>query len=239
MASDFPTAERLLREKAFGIALVDLSLDPNDDTNRDGLKVFDRIWETHDQTSAILMTAHGDLEVGISVVKEYGAFDGTSKEHLSDVLDDLLKRAEDRCREKLDQAKVRAYQTFRGTQSEPDWEQSLTRIMHPTGGFKTLYGFMDKLFTEFLPAIPKRHLDPISTTNTYSVAVGDFWSRAIGAPVLALFGEADKVETACTDGGKLLLGRYPIGNVLRDRSLKNLRGVVYEYLEVNRDDFIT
>jgi len=79
--STYKEALELLRRTTFPLVIVDLRLNPTDESNREGLKLLKDLAEEF-RIPAIVITAYGDEEVEERVFKECKAFDFFGKEDL-------------------------------------------------------------------------------------------------------------------------------------------------------------
>ena len=69
-----------LKSKPHRIAVVDLSLSPNNHNNTDGLRVLETIRELDPNCRAILLTGFATVEVAVTALTDYGAFTFLRKE---------------------------------------------------------------------------------------------------------------------------------------------------------------
>ncbi|MEM6263046.1 MAG: adenylate/guanylate cyclase domain-containing response regulator [Bacteroidota bacterium] len=66
--------ERLVQEKAFDLALLDMNYSPGNTQGKEGLHWLGRIRSLSPTTRVVMMTAHGDIDLAIKAIKE-GATD--------------------------------------------------------------------------------------------------------------------------------------------------------------------
>jgi RNA polymerase sigma factor (sigma-70 family) len=81
LAGNFDEASRLLREHSHRLAVVDLSLAGSDHRNHDGLRVLDALRRHDPACRAILLTGYATVELAVSVLTEYGAYNFMRKEN--------------------------------------------------------------------------------------------------------------------------------------------------------------
>lgn len=74
VASSLETAAESLRTNAHRLAIVDLSLDPNDHNNQDGLLTLGAARRLDPGCVTILLTGFATVELAVSALTEYGAF---------------------------------------------------------------------------------------------------------------------------------------------------------------------
>jgi DNA-binding NarL/FixJ family response regulator len=80
LATDFNEAVTALKERPHRLAVVDLSLSPNDHNNYDGLRVLDNIRKLDPNCRAILLTGFATVELAVTALTDYGAFTFLRKE---------------------------------------------------------------------------------------------------------------------------------------------------------------
>lgn len=69
-----------LKKKPHRLAVVDLSLSPNDHNNLDGLKVLEAVRKLDPNCRAILLTGFATVELAVSAITDHGAFTFLRKE---------------------------------------------------------------------------------------------------------------------------------------------------------------
>ena len=80
LATNVDEAVVALKSKAHRVAVVDLSLSPNDYNNTDGLRVLDAVHRLDPNCRAILLTGFATVELAVSTLTDYGAFTFLRKE---------------------------------------------------------------------------------------------------------------------------------------------------------------
>ena len=73
-------ATNLLKAQPHRIAIVDLSLSPNDHNNYDGLRVLDAVRRLDPNCRTILLTGFATVELAVTALTDYGAFTFLRKE---------------------------------------------------------------------------------------------------------------------------------------------------------------
>src|SRR5215207_277914 len=89
VATNLDDAVLALKSKPHRVAVVDLSLSPNDHNNYDGLRVLDSVRRLDPNCRAILLTGFATVELAVTALTDYGAFTFLRKEsfHRSQFLD--------------------------------------------------------------------------------------------------------------------------------------------------------
>jgi RNA polymerase sigma factor (sigma-70 family) len=80
VATNLDDATTHLKLQAHRLAVVDLSLSPNDHNNYDGLRVLDVIRRLDPNCRAILLTGFATVELAVTALTDYGAFTFLRKE---------------------------------------------------------------------------------------------------------------------------------------------------------------
>jgi DNA-binding NarL/FixJ family response regulator len=83
VADSLDAAASLLRAHPHRLALVDLSLSSDDHENRDGLRVLEAVRRLDPGCQAILLTGYATVELAVSAITEYGAFNFLRKENFN------------------------------------------------------------------------------------------------------------------------------------------------------------
>jgi DNA-binding NarL/FixJ family response regulator len=79
-ANNLHDAVSELKEHPHRLAVVDLSLSPNDHNNYDGLRVLDAVKKLDPNCRTILLTGFSTVELAVSSITDYGAFTFLRKE---------------------------------------------------------------------------------------------------------------------------------------------------------------
>jgi DNA-binding NarL/FixJ family response regulator len=80
IASNVDEAMLALKAQPHRVAVVDLSLTPNDHNNIDGLRVLDAIHKLDPNCRAILLTGFATVELAVAAITDHGAFTFLRKE---------------------------------------------------------------------------------------------------------------------------------------------------------------
>ncbi len=80
VAASLDEAVLELKSKPHRVAVVDLSLSPNDHNNIDGLRVLDSVRRLDPSCRAILLTGFATVELAVTALTDYGAFTFLRKE---------------------------------------------------------------------------------------------------------------------------------------------------------------
>jgi RNA polymerase sigma factor (sigma-70 family) len=80
VASSLEEATEKLKAQPHRLAVVDLSLSPNDHNNYDGLRVLDAVRRLDPNCRTILLTGFATVELAVTALTDYGAFTFLRKE---------------------------------------------------------------------------------------------------------------------------------------------------------------
>jgi DNA-binding NarL/FixJ family response regulator len=80
VADNLDSAALFLKTQPHRLAVVDLSLSPNDHNNYDGLRVLDAVRELDPNCRTILLTGFATVELAVTALTDYGAFTFLRKE---------------------------------------------------------------------------------------------------------------------------------------------------------------
>src|SRR5512139_1068979 len=80
VATTLDDATLQLKSQSHRVAVVDLSLSPNDHNNYDGLRVLDAVRRLDPNCRAILLTGFATVELAVTALTDYGAFTFLRKE---------------------------------------------------------------------------------------------------------------------------------------------------------------
>ncbi|HEY2979621.1 MAG TPA: DNA-binding response regulator [Anaerolineales bacterium] len=80
VTSNLEQASLILKAQPHRVAVVDLSLSPNDHNNYDGLRVLDAVRRLDPNCQTILLTGFATVELAVTALTDYGAFTFLRKE---------------------------------------------------------------------------------------------------------------------------------------------------------------
>jgi len=239
VAGTYEDAAAAVDEMRFAVAVIDIGLSVDDDRNVDGLRVMEKIRVVGDPTSIIVVTGRSGrdvLPIIRDAIKKFGAYDTIAKHTL--VPAELRALIEGGIREyqrALRDDTTRLHATLRSTTGQ-SWDDAMLRIAPVSGDVAEMHRLTEALLGDFVPLVPGRG-GGIQLLD--DVACGAFWSRGTGQPVVACLGAGkriDEVIAAATESG-LLLGRYPIGEIVGKHGAAIVKGAVFRITERGRSDF--
>jgi CheY-like chemotaxis protein len=243
VAEDFPQAADLIDQMQFGVAIIDIGLDVTDDRNIDGLRVMEKIRSLKDETSILVVTGRAGADV-LPITRDsitiYNAHIKGKTEITPGGIGEELKTGLESFEKKNSVTAASVQSVLKGDLDVWQWEDLMMRETGVHGGIQGLQALLDGLVSEFLPLIPEKPGAAVAKDEAASVLNGSYWSRAIGAPVVLVFGDTAHVEAAVAPAksGQPLLGRYDAGSVLREVSTHGASGAVFALNGERRSSFV-
>ena len=238
VAKDLAGAASLIDSTKFAVAFVDVGLDVSDDQNVDGLRVMQKIRDTGDETSIVVVTGRSGqdvLPITRDAIKKYGAFDTIGKGSVepSDIRR-LLKGGLEAYESATTPGKMDARDSIRGTVDAMIWDYQATAAIDCKGGIRGFYEFLDRLFGEYLPLVPKLGDQHARVDAENKIVYGNYWSRAIAAGLLICFAASEAFDEALTAiPVDTSASRYPI----RELESHGIKGAVFIVEGSRRDEF--
>jgi CheY-like chemotaxis protein len=248
-AKDRASAERLIDKARFAVAFIDVSLDPDDGRNTDGLRVMKKIRAVGDQTSIIMVTGRGAsdaITIADQAFHDYQAFRMLAKSTVEpEQLSELLKNALDKYRSVTPVTRQDARDALRGEVPAVYWDDQVMRAIRFRGDAGSFYDFLSELCGDFLPLVAKGNDGQAVIDPERGVVAGDYWSRGIAAAVRICFGPVGSLEQAVTASpdGAALRGRQQTGQPLKEARYPKrqadgaVEGAVFVLEGCKREDF--
>lgn len=243
VASDLASAERLIEATKFAVAFVDVSLDEKDERNADGLLVMEKIRAIGDETSIVVVSGRSGQDVMTvtrDAIKKYDAYDTVKKSSVepSDI-NKLLTGGLEAYRSASMPEREDARDALRGAADSLIWDDRVMRATKFKGDASQFYAFLSKLLGDYLPIVTRRDGGHVDIDSSAGLVYGDYWSRSIAAAVAICFGIAGEFDQAIktTRTGAKLLGRYAVGDPVKQLATHGVKGAVFPLAESRREDF--
>jgi CheY-like chemotaxis protein len=240
-AATYDAAASAVDSVRFAVAIVDIGLRVDDDRNVDGLRVMEKIRAVGDRTGIIVVTGRsgGDvLPIIRDSIKKFNAYDTIAKTTLVPAeLRALLGGALREYQLGAVDDKAPLYEALRGDMEQLFWDDMLLGKAVTLGGAAELYRLIESLLGPFVPLLPGEAGGV--RIHEGNLACGTFWSRGVGMPLVSCFGAPSRVAAALKDVSEegMLLGRYPVGEMVGEYSSSYARGVIYRLEHRRRSDF--
>jgi ActR/RegA family two-component response regulator len=183
-----------LRMARFDIAILDVGLEPDNDVNADGIRALQMIRETDGGgTRCVLVTGWqgGDrMDLQASAQRKYGVDWAYMKEKYEAhaviaKLTELLEQAAER---RLSTTTPMA--NLGGSMEGYRFEAQLLGTISPSDGVRTLYSAVSRLISSAIPLLAQHPEMPMEQ-GPDGVAIGLYWSRALGTAVAVGLASAD------------------------------------------------
>jgi ActR/RegA family two-component response regulator len=250
IAKNFAHAKQLIEATKFAVAFVDVGLNINDDRNIAGLQVMEWVRSMGDETSIIVVTGRSGqdvLKIARDAIKAYQAYDTVGKSSVTPAeIKELLANGLEAYRAQSAAHRIKARDVLRGSATATLWDQEIMHAVQFRGGISQFYGFLNRLFGEFLPVVSRSAGDHVRVDPSTGLAYCDYWSRAIAAGVVICLGAAEHFKTTGSAGQAegCLLGKYKMGDLIKEESFPRLegaasgtKGAVFSLRESRREDF--
>jgi CheY-like chemotaxis protein len=198
VADNFSMADRLLDQKHFHLAVIDLELNKGD-TKLQGKELVQKIAKLEEGTSIVVVTAHADASYTREALKTWQAFDLFVKgEHSLADFGNLAKAAVFQARDRYRDRFESAVDFLRGDQEILPWMAEILNATQATGSFpvradQKLRGFLNKLLGELFPLL--HYKEERSTMRDFRTGVlsARCWSKAVGQPLVVRFGPQEVI----------------------------------------------
>jgi ActR/RegA family two-component response regulator len=243
VAKDLTGAQRLIDSTKFAVAFVDVGLDIADDQNVDGLRVMEKLRDTGDKTSIVVVTGRSGqdvLPITRDAIKKYGAYDTVGKGSVSpSEIRRLLTGGLQAYREATVSSRMDARNSIRGTAGEGVWDYQVIQAIGFAGDAGEFYSFLDQLFGKYLPLVAAMGGEQLNVDAERRFVYGKYWSRAITEGLLIAFGAASSFEEVLRAIPEEASGLADHGNrtPINEVTGPGVRGAVYVVADSRRDEF--
>ena len=195
VASSYEEAIHAIQRRSFAVAIVDVRLSEEDETNVDGLRVLEFVRKIGDRTKAILITGHGTFQIAREAFRRYDVFEGLEKGVPLAEIEAAIGRARQTFTKDSSKEKI-SYSPLLKPPTGPlwEWEDRAIRACSPKGGADGLYRFFDAFLRDLTPLIPHATAHGCLINDVKKLVAGLFWSRPLGQAVLIAFGHKSEVS---------------------------------------------
>ena len=238
-----PDVREALRSARFDVAILDVGLDPDDDTNSDGIRALEAIREMDGGgTRCVLVTGWqgGDrMALQASVHEKFGVDGAYMKEKydaraLIDKLTDLLEEASAR---RLVLQTTPMENLCAGMEA---WrfEGEMVGALSPKDGMKTLYSVVSRLLSNAIPLTARDPAMPMEK-GPGGVLVGVYWSRALSTAVAVALAPASGWQDDNTTPPDLrhLMPGTVVPELIDSARERNVEGWLFELPQLSIEQF--
>jgi CheY-like chemotaxis protein len=246
IANDLKAAVNLINAKTYHGALVDIMLaGERDRTNRDGLQVLRRLAEMNEGTRSIVLSGQYEPQLSADTLQEYKAAQYLDKgnirqqgtklitEKMAEVLRDVrLLRYGRRGGKSKEEIGVLTFLSG-GSTEEAMWIDRCLRSLKPAGGYAGLRQFFETFCEPLLPLLPATATAaPMSINTDHRVAVGDFWSKALGQAISL------RVKNAGDGSAQSAADDQALGQLIVEHRGSDLYGSCHALPAGKRDNYV-
>lgn len=228
VTDNFESAIDLIASNFYHVAAIDLSLEPGNDRNRDGMIILENIKSLWEPTSTIMVSGVGTMEIGWAAgsngaisVMEKGKFNAA-------VYRETVRQGVDRATELLKKIHFTLEELAVSTNSFIMINKML-EALSPDGGYMVLNTLMRRALTNLNPFMYYRsEPDPQIMPEAETVVVR-LWSKASGHAILVKLGKRDQIEDEAGENTEHAAapGAPPGSRLLRAVYENNLGALVY------------
>jgi ActR/RegA family two-component response regulator len=247
IASSYEQAIEEINRRMFAVAIIDVRLSEEDQSNADGLRLISFFSEIGDATNLVLITGYGSFKVAREAFQQYQVFAGLEKAEGLSRIESTIQRAYDEFITRRSNEKIQ-YSHMLTQPDEPiwRWEDRVLRACLPKDGAAGLYRFFESFFANHAPLINWRLSPGCMVDENSGIVMGAFWSRMQGQPVLVAFGSEARIKgfvsnDAMQDSLRLIpgLGRSRLGPIVKKIRSDGVSGVMRVLLDEDFSGFIT
>lgn len=238
VAASAAQANDLLDRQHFHLAFVDLRL-REDARDLEGKQVARKIVEQDEGTSVVVATGHADVETALTALKEWKVLDFILKDAWDpDKIAHLVRVGIPVARERYRNRYESAVDFLRASEGILPWVAKVLQCVAPETTAprpdRRLGDLLNALLEDLYPLLPQHAGAGVSLDPATGTAAARFWSKALGTPVVVLFGRGKAIARAAHD---LAQGFAGIERSATDDAL-GLRGIVCVPELPPFDDFV-
>lgn len=228
MAATRAEALEKVRNRTYGVALVDIML-TDDDSDRSGIEILQMLQDYKEGTRSVVVTAKDDMDVAINSYQ--AGVVGVLRKHRIVSTKEIVEVVE-RAAEGVQLALFGRYANLLALLAEPElvpyWETTVLSALK--ADYYSLTDALKRAFTPFLPVLRLTdQRESLKVDHAAGTAHGVFWSKKTGQPIwVALAGKGAKL-TVPPEGHA--------GRVLFERDKGTVKVSVWELTGYNRDLF--
>jgi ActR/RegA family two-component response regulator len=239
IAHTLERAVMAVKQRAFPVAIVDIRLADRDEKNEDGLKVLQFIRKMADGTNAIVITGYGSMKIGWEAHLN-SAFATFSKADVAlSAIEEAISKAAQKYKRPFPSEKTRYSEALKERLDRSwAWEDRVLRTCAPKGGADGLYRFLGDFLPDLSPLLQYEPKQGCRIVEDRKLAIGIFWSRQIGQPILLAFGrtkpESDQLDAELV---RSFPGIFKLGPSVKETSSNGMYGVARVLQDQGFDSF--
>lgn len=229
VATNLQEAIDTIIKQFYHIAIIDLSLDPQDDENRDGMVVLRKLRLLRDETSCIVLSGTGRLEDGANALRE-GADEVIEKEkfdktHFVEITDRLVSKAS-KNREILRSKGVEAL--FISSEEQYLIYRIQNLILKPgEGGYREINTLISSLIEDYFPIWRLRSPDFCRIDEERKKVDFIGWSRFNALPFLLTLARIETIEQEIEQFEQGKGKETTLLSIETTKKYKSIGGIIY------------
>lgn len=229
VATNLQEAIDTIIKQFYHIAIINLSLDPQDDENRDGMVVLRKLRLLRDETSCIVLSGTGRLEDGANALRE-GADEVIEKEkfdktHFVEITDRLVSKAS-KNREILRSKGVEAL--FISSEEQYLIYRIQNLILKPgEGGYREINTLISSLIEDYFPIWRLRSPDFCRIDEERKKVDFIGWSRFNALPFLLTLARIETIEQEIEQFEQGKGKETTLLSIETTKKYKSIGGIIY------------
>lgn len=233
--SNLKDAINNIEDNTYHVALIDIQLDEDDENNRDGLRVIERIHSLQEGTAIVILSGLDALDVAVEAYERFGLHKYLEKKKFNtpDQITTAVKNA-------FEASRIRELGSFKsitdllsGGRSTQHWENECLRALKPSGGMRGLNQVLTEFCKPYTPLLPKKELSPpMQIVADKEIAYGEFWSKAFGKALLLSLHSKDST------GRPSMVDQFGPVELIRNYEKANVVGSVFSLPKATRHKFV-
>lgn len=192
VASSLEEAEFHINQEFYHLAVLDLALDPENDANRDGMKILQHLNDLDDGTVRILISGIGTMEIGYEAGL-YGALSVLEKGKFKlEEYVPLIIMGLDRANQNIS-AKSVGVDFLAGPEPIVIWTGNVIGALN-THGYQPLDRFAKSLLNGMNPFLRYKQEPGAILDAPNGVVTINLWSKMLRSAILVKFGKRSAIE---------------------------------------------
>lgn len=229
----------LITKRYYHLAIIDLSLDPDDPNNRDGMVLLKKLRLLRDETSSVVLSATGKMEDGANALRE-GALEVIEKATFNNSR--FVEISQELASKAVKNRKIggsKGIQAFLAAQEDQYLIYKMQNVIFGPGegGYKELNTLVSTLIDDYFPIwkLGSRDFLQINEGSREINITG--WSRFKGYPFLLKIARAEVVDKEAENFKQEKDRNKKIINLETIKKQGAIGGLIFSLANYNINDF--